>query len=412
MERRLCHRRLDVPQGLSNPDQQQSAANLTLPEAHDKVHQQKIEEYRTLGGVVAGSQLDSALQKAYADPAKLDEMIRMQKTKFPERAKETALMFRSELAASQEVLNAALKGDVRNRVSDIIRNLQKPISAKNPTTHPYGHGDGGVNFKQIETDRAFIQSIIPAFPQVADHLQRVDSALDRLRMQDSRYGIRDFQNLRKENKFDKMAGGILKITGVFALGIAALATGLPAVVQGIKTGKLEFMAVAPPLLFMGTAGLIASPQLRSQIFASADQKMLADINMTVNNPAFRQLTDEYTLRGDGWARIVETIMKKPADAQTFTATLRKNGGSITGIEKEVDAYIRKTARTEEDRAALRTMIEDGRFPDLVRILGGTSTKEGRGIIGDYIRMGAQPFMANMRAEARAINQATSANPSS
>jgi hypothetical protein len=381
-----------------------TAADRSRLEEHDVVHKESVDTYRKLAGVVEGSHIDNALRVAYRDPAKLAEMIHMRETTFPERAKEAAELFAADLQGARESLAASLGPVERKRVFAIIDALQKPIPAKNPSSHIFGAAGGGVNFKRIETEHEFLRSMAGAFPNATNDLLHVDSALNYLKKQDSSYEVWEMQQGRKGNKFDKTANGILKLTGALILTTAAVATGVPAIVEGIKTGKVEFKTVAPPLLFMGVAGLIANPQLRSKIFASADQNMLNDINATLNNPSFRQLTDDYNVRGEGWAKITETIMEKPSDTKTFLAKLKKNGNTTKGIEKETDAYVRKMTRGGEEEEALHAMIEDGRFPDLVHQLSNTSTKEGRGIISDYVRLGAQPFMSEMRADAREINR--------
>jgi hypothetical protein len=404
MEHRLCFqhgpRGIDAQKGGVS-----TAPKLTFQEAREKALTMTADEYRQLAGIDGESAIGRMMQPYIEDPQKLQEMALMRLTTSHQRTTETARMFTEQLAGIEERLRATLGKTEYDRIIPIIRALKTPITKNNTGKHLYAHKDGGINFDSLEKSRKEVQTFADAFPLAQAELLTVDQALDILRVQDIRYEVREFQNAKKDNKFDKMINDVGGKTIVFALIAVAFITGVPAIVEAVRTGKVEFKRVVPPLLALAVMGFIASPQLRRQIFSSAEQNTMTDIDAVLNNPAFRQLIEQYDIRGDRWARIARTIMEKPADTKAYLAKVKANGNRSQGIEKETEKFVKSITSGPDERETLRVMIADGRFADFVHMLGGTTTADSRTVIADYIKLGSQQSLVHMRNDARQVNQA-------
>lgn len=389
MERRLCYQR----GGLNSnnvPNVDPSAAPLPREEAEALLMQER-ERLNNLQNQIGAQQLDAGLRSLQDDPAQMEQVLAIRQTTLKDRSKALSDMLAVELEDAKAHISTALAGKERTTILGFITALQKPLPSKNGIPHRYGSLEAGVNLMRIEHDQRYIRSLIPAFPAASEAMKRVDAALTQLSKQDFRHEVRQIELMNSNHKADAVIGKMFQMTGVLVMVAGALVTGIPAIVHAWKNKKMDIRQFTPALLYAAVATIIANPHMRRQLFSSAEQNTLTDIDTTLNNPKFREICEDYHLQGPASATMIRKMMESPAETKKITAKLRPKGQSTAGLEKDIERYVNSMTTDVEMRAQLLRMFNDHRFGDLAHMLSFVTTAEAKGVILDYIRIGARPY---------------------
>lgn len=401
MEHRLCYQR-GGPSLNNVPNVDPSAAPLPREEA-EALLQQERQRLNTLQNQIGVQKLDAGLRALQDDPAQMEEIINIRKTTLKDRSKALSDMLAVELEGAKKGIADSLAGKERTDILNIIASLQKPLPPKNGAPHRYGNTEAGVDITRIENDQRYIRSLIPAFPAAAESMKRVDTALTQLCQQDFRYEVRQIELMNSNHKADAVIGKMFQMTGVLVMVAGALVTGIPAIVHAWKNKKLDIRQFTPALLYAAVATIIANPHIRRQLFSSAEQNTLTDIDTTLNNPKFREICENYHLQGPASANMIRKMMESPAETKKITAKLRSKGQSTAGLEKDIEAYVNSMTTDVEMRGQLLRMFNDHRFSDLAHMLSFTVTPEAKEVCLDYIRIGARPYNAQAQQIRNTMN---------
>lgn len=242
----------------------------------------------------------------------------------------------------------------------------------------------GIDFLKVKKDLATVQTLKNAYPQHAAELQVYENALLEMKMQDRRHGLFDREEANRNNYADQKLLQMAKITAFLAASTAALLTGVVALVNK--------KSMTAPLLYGAVAVLIGSPKLRKSLFGGASDVMASEVDATLNNPAFKELSKKYDIRDAAWSNYVEEICTSPTSTKTILRTYERNGNQLKGIESQVEEYAAKVfPSNDQARANLIRMFADGAFASFARMMLGAKNKDARDVIQDYIKLNAVQY---------------------
>lgn len=252
----------------------------------------------------------------------------------------------------------------------------------------------GIDFRAIEADKRMIRSIReahPGNPALAGYLTQMERALNEYARVDpslpsDRWGI------IHRNRGDEQMLGMGRTVGIIVAVVAAAFTGVMAL--GRKKG---FTA---PLLYAGVAGLLASPGLRLSLFGSKNEKMLAEVDATVNARSFKENVRTYDIAGNDWRTFAEGVMKSGSETGTFLRELKRHPVDSHRNTETINEYVHSVMRAGEARGQLHQMILDGQFPAFVGTLRSAKSTDTQEVVSEYIGRGAGRFehLADMSAE--------------
>lgn len=351
--------------------------------------------------VEVGETISKDIQRVLDDEALLTTELRMWETKQEDRFKETTAIFKIDLQKPKEILEkwGTEKPEqinlrkTKQRVLAIIKDLQKNIPKKGTSTHRYGTTEG-LAFQVIADDQQFIDGMRTADnpPEVSNALAHVRSALSYLTNQDvGRVGW-EYQQEKRKNKFDTTVKGLGKTAIIIAALFGGILTGVPAIARMIKERKLNASSLLAPLLCFGIAIPLANPRV-ARMFQSVESSLKTDLNVTIRNPAFRNLCTEYQIQGQNWSRALQGMHEHPEKIKNLASHYRSRASvpQENKLQKEIDSFVVSSGLQGDEAVQLRRMIDKRQLPYLSDTLGRVQTEDGKGILLDYVKIGARKY---------------------
>lgn len=389
MEHRLCYGAAENNR-LDKPGATPVVGSVLTPKEGRKIESKERE--RILRKLMEDAP-EAEIQRVLNNTEECAKRIRTFEENLGIRLEVTTAIFRDDLEPARRTLEDWDATNTSKTVLKMIDELQKDLPKKGGKTHRYGT-TAGITFNQIRDDQAFIDGIltanVPKETEVA--LLKVKEALGYLGEQDINHVVWKSQQDRKHNKADKAIDKAGQMVFVIAALMAGVATGVPAIAKMISEKKLDFKDVIAPLLCFGIAIPIANPHVR-RYFVGAEKNAGIDLDVSIRNPKFRQLCRDYEIQGEGWGSFFDQSFKHPEKMQSLANKFRSGYArpSEEDLQKEIDAYVNHMSLGEAEEAQLTRMIKDGRFTDLSDILSKVMTKEGQGVIVEYVGMGARKY---------------------
>lgn len=387
MEHRLCY--LEAPQRSGPPE---ATPVIEVERTREQIHEENQQKLLSYLRITAEQKISERVQMVLNDPEALAKELRMWEIKQEDRFKETTGIFRVDLQETQAAIQGWNTKKAKQRVLSIIKELQKKIPEKSDSIHRYGTTEG-LAFQIIRDDQQFIDGMQTADnpPEVTKALSHVRSALSYLSEQDISYTGWQYQQEKKQNKFDNTIKGMGKMTIIFAGLAAGLVTGSLAIFKMIR-GKSEMKDFLAPLLCFGIAAPLMSASLR-RTFSSLESNLKTDLNVSIRNPAFRDLCTEYHIQGPGWSNALRRMFANPEKMKNLASHYRSLAAvpEQKKLDKEINDFVRSSGLQGDDTLELHRMIVDGRLPYLSDTLGRVETEDGKGVLLDYVKIGAREY---------------------
>ena len=244
-----------------------------------------------------------------------------------------------------------------------------------------------VQTQKVVDDINTLVGLKSAFPEATAELDEMITLLVRLIRSDKRsLAEHNFKSEKANRPASKAIGEMGRMTGFIMAGAGAILTGIPSIIQFIKTGKMS----AAPFIFGGLALYFAKPDL----LKPQDKIIVTEIKAVLDDPKMIALMKEYEVKGTKWASMIEDMMKKPEKIKEIVA-LQENGDIETKNEKEgaIDTAYKFFGLTDPNanqniRGKLGDMIKKRDFSAFAAFVAIPQSKDAKKILLDYVQQKA------------------------